>query len=270
VHVVTPEAFRALGIPLRDGRDFTPDDRPAGPPVVILSERAAALLGGRALGSRVVLGRESYEVVGVVGDVPYRDLASEVMPAAYFPLAQRPLTEGALVVRSARGAAEIKERLTQVMAVVAPTVGALSVTTLEARVDREHARFRGAAWLLGAATALALLLCGLGAYGIVSSHVTRSLPEIGIRMALGATGGRVAWSIGLALIRLALAGLIVGTALGTWSATYLRQYLFGVRPWDLPTVLVCVLVALFTALLAAWRPAGHASRLDPVTVLRSE
>lgn len=103
VHIVAPNAFRTLGIPLRGGRDFGAEDRADRPAVAIVSERTARLLGDVTPGSRIevpVVGGGALDVVGIVGDVPYRDLAAEPLPGVYVPLAQRPQTEGVLVARS--------------------------------------------------------------------------------------------------------------------------------------------------------------------------
>jgi putative ABC transport system permease protein len=270
VHVVAPDAFRTLGIPLRSGRDFTRDDRAAGPRVAILSEQAARLLGAGVLGTRLEAGGDTIEVVGLVADIPYRDLASEPMPAIYFPLNQKPLTQGVLLVRSTRPLADMADRLRQTMTSLDPRLERLAVTSLQLRVGRDLARFRGAAWLLGAAALLALFLSGVGTYGLLSSFVAQGLPEIGSRMALGATRARIGSSITAAALRLAMVGLLAGSCLGGWGATYLRPYLFGVSPWDTQTHLLTLLVSIALALVTALRPAERASRLDPMVVLRSE
>ena len=189
VHVVAPGAFRTLGVPLRKGRDFGVDDRPGGPPVVILSEGAAKGLGVMTVDARInvaALGVHDAIVVGVVGDVRYADLAREPLPAVYFALAQRPQTDGALIVRSSSvSAAELAGPLRHAVEALDPRLEALAVSALEDRVETSVARFRGAAWLLGAAALLALLLSGVGIYGVLSSMVARSVPEIGIRLSLG-------------------------------------------------------------------------------------
>ena len=270
MHVVAPDAFRTLGIPLRSGRDFTRDDLAAGPRVAIFSEQAARLLGASVLGARLEAGGGTIEVVGIVGDVPYRDLASVPMPAIYLPLSQKPLTQGVLIVRSTRPLGHVADRLRQTMTSLDPRLERLAVTSLQERVGRDLARFHGAAWLLGAAALLALFLSGVGTYGLLSSFVAQGLPEIGIRMALGATRARIASSITATALRLAMVGLLAGSGLGAWGATYLRPYLFGVSPWDVRTLLLTLVVTIALALVTALGPVERASRLDPMVVLRSE
>jgi len=273
VHVVAPHAFATLGIPIRGGRDFGANDRPGSAPVVILSERAVRLLGGAAPGSRIevpVIGSEALEVAGIVADVPYRDLSAEPMPAVYLPLAQRPQTEGVLVARALGDSMAIAGPLRLAVASLDAHMEPLAVSSLAGRVERSISRFRGAAWLLGAAAVLALFLSAIGVYGLLSSLVAQSLPEMAIRIALGAAPAALGRSLVAATLRLGLVGLIVGASLGSWGATYLRSYLYGVSPWDLRTLLLSVVVAMALASLAALRPSYRASRADPLATLRCE
>jgi len=274
VHVVAPDAFRTLGIPFRRGRDFNAEDQSGTQPVVILSELAARRLGSVVPGSRIevpVVGTEALEVAGIVADVPYRDVAAEPMPAVYFPLAQRPLTEGVLVARGIGSDTKaIAEPMRRAVAELDAHLEALVVSGLEARVEGSIARFRGAAWLLSVAAALALFLSAVGVYGLLSSLVLQSRSEMAIRLALGAAPAVLARSLATATVRLALAGLVVGTSLGSWGASYLRSYLYGVSPWDLETLFASVVVAIGVAAVAALGPAYRASRADPLVALRCE
>jgi predicted lysophospholipase L1 biosynthesis ABC-type transport system permease subunit len=209
-------------------------------------------------------------VVGIVGDVPYRDLASEPMPAIYFPLSQKPLTQGVLVVRSTLPPSDAAAFLRQTTTSLDPRLERLEVGALGDRIDRDLARFRGAAWLLGAAAFLALFLSAVGTYGLLSSFVVQALPEIGIRLALGATPARIGTSVAITALHLAAVGLLIGGSVGVWGASYLRPYLFGVSPWDARALLFTLVFAAGLALLMALRPAQRASRVDPTGVLRCE
>jgi ABC-type antimicrobial peptide transport system permease subunit len=209
-------------------------------------------------------------VVGIVGDVPYRDLAAEPLPAVYLPLAQRPQTEGVLVARSTRDAKVAAGSLRQTVAALDNQLEALSVGTLSTRVRNSVARFRGAAWLLGIAAALALFLTTVGVYGLLSSLVAQSVPEIAIRIALGAAPATIVRSLAGATLRLAAVGLLTGAAIGSWGSNYLRSYLYGVRPGDAQALLLTLAIAAVLALMAALRPARRASRTDPLTALRCE
>jgi hypothetical protein len=270
VHVVAPNAFRTLGIPLRSGRDFDAGDLAGGPAVAILSDDAARALGVAAVGSRITGEGHTLEVVGIAGNVPYGDLAREPLPAIYLPLAQRPLPDGVLIVRSPRPLAETAERARQAVAGLDPSLPPLEVTSLSDRVARHVARFRGAAWLLGAAAVLAVFLCAVGIHGLFSSFVVQALPEIAVRMALGADHVRMGMVVARTALVLAGVGFLGGALLGSWGGTYLRGYLFGVEPRDTHALLLSMAVAAVLALLTALQPARRASRVDPMTVLRRE
>jgi ABC-type antimicrobial peptide transport system permease subunit len=144
------------------------------------------------------------------------------------------------------------------------------VEALGDRVDRAQGRFRGATWLLGSAALLALFLSGIGVYGLLSSLVARSVPEIGIRIALGAAPAAIGRHLTRTALLLAAVGLAVGVALGSWGANYLDGYLFGVRSGDGPALLLTLAVAVGLALGAALEPARRASRVDPLAALRTE
>jgi putative ABC transport system permease protein len=271
VHAVAPGAFDVLGMPIRRGRDFGADDRQEAPPVVILSQQGARELGVAEPGARIDVGpRSGLEVVGIVGDVPYGEVTGELLPAVYFPLAQMPMFDGVLIARSSEDPRSLAAPMARAVAALDPRLEKLAVSTLDNRVGQNVARFRGAAWLLGAAALLALLLSGVGVYGVLSSLVGRSIPEIGIRLALGASPGTIRRSITGTALRLAAAGTAVGVGLGTWGATYLRGYLYGVLPGDPLALLLSLAVAVALAVTAGLAPASRASRVDPIEVLRRE
>jgi predicted permease len=273
VHVVSPASFRTLGIRLQRGRDFDHTDSGGAPKVAILGESAATALGIGAPGQRVHLaafGNAPREVVGIVGDVPHRDLAREQLPAVYLPLPQEPRAEGFLVVRAPATPGGVADLLRRTVASLDPSLEPPHVETLTARIDRAVSRFRGAAWLLAVAAGLALFLCAVGIYGVLWSLVVHSLPEIGIRIALGASPSSVALSLSASVLRLAGVGLLVGGALGAWGASHLDGYLYRVTPWDSHAVLGILVIAAAVAQLAALRPAIRASRTDPIAALRAE
>ena len=273
VLVVSPEAFRTLGMALREGRDFGRDDQASGAPVAILSADGARRLSAPALGARMdvmAFGGRSVEVVGVAGDVPYQDLAREQLPVIYLPLGQAPLNEGTLVVRTGAASTEATTLLRSTIASLDPHLRSMAIEPLGSQVDRALGRFRGATWLLGVAAGLALLLAGTGVYGLLSSLVARSVPEIGIRIALGAEPSAIGRQLAGSALALAAVGLAFGLALGSWGARYLEGYLYGIRPYDAAAFLLALAAAALLALLAALQPARRASRVDPMIALRAE
>ena len=135
---------------------------------------------------------------------------------------------------------------------------------------RSLARFRAAAWLLGAAALVALGLSAVGIYGVLSSLVARSAGEIGIRIALGATPQTIGRQVLVRTLELGGLGLLAGLLLGLASSSSLESYLYGVRSFDVWALLLATAVSAALALLAAWGPARRAACVDPMTALRSE
>ena len=272
VHSVAPDSFQTLGIPLKAGRDFARHDRADGPLVAILSAQGAKLLG-KAVGSRVVVSALQGREVEVVNR-GRRDLwRSRERTDSGRLRTSRPAASArrrvgrALVARAARPGSEP----------AGGAVGALDsrlrlppMAALDQGVSRSLARFRGAAWLLCIAAGLALFLAGVGVYGLLASYVTGSIPEIGIRIALGAGPRSLGWLVARTALGLAAVGLVLGVGLGTWGARYVRSYLYGVQAFDTWTLLLTLVVAIVLALLAALEPAHRAMRVDPMVVLRCE
>jgi putative ABC transport system permease protein len=271
VHVVSPDAFAALGIPLVQGRDFGPQDCGGSPPVVVLSRLAAQRLGV-GVGARMDvagLGARAAEVVGVAGDVPYGDPVQVPLPAVYAPLAQSPQTEGTLVVRSSLTTVDTSAGVRSVLA--ADRGLAVPVTApIREYVSRRLARFRVAAWLVGLAAAMGLSLSGVGVHGVLSSLVVRSTADVGIRIALGATPRALGLDILRTTLGLAGLGFALGASIGLAGAGLLESYLYRVSRGDAWTVLVAAAAAAALALVAAWEPARRTMSVDPVTALRSE
>ena len=213
----------------------------------------------------------SATVVGVVGDVPYADPAQEILPTVYVPLTQQPQAVGTLVVRAAAGTttAEAGDLARSVVASLDPRLQ-VTASTLESVATASRARFRVAGWLLGAAATLALLLAAVGIYGLLAGTVARARPEIGVRMALGASPQLIQWHVLRGAFGLTSVGLTVGTLVGMRCATYLRDYLYGVPVFDLWALVGLAATAFAIAVLAALGPARRAAKVDPMVALRCE
>ena len=272
INPVTPNWFSAMRVPLKRGRLFTAADRADGAPVVLLDESAARKFfpGEDPIGKHVSIGdRTDREVIGIVAGVRQRP-DSAPGPTAYTPLAQTPLSGAFFFVRSSRDAASTGVEVRRAMHDVAPQVPVYDMLTMTQRIVAvtEAARFR--AMLLAAFALTALSLAAVGIYGVMSFAVTARTREIGVRMALGAEGGRVQRSVvgeGLGLIAV---GTGIGLA-GAFGATrLLRTFLFDLAPSDPITYATIVVLVAAVAVLASWIPARRASRVDPVVALRGE
>jgi putative ABC transport system permease protein len=282
LHHVTPGYFATLGIPLREGRDFGPEDGESGAPVVIVSEALArrAWPGG-ALGRGLRPFRDPEapwaRVVGVVADVRHRGLAPATVPAPdiYFPLLQRPAFSPPVLnflVRPAPGVepASLAPALRNEIREAAPALPVYDVATLEERLDRQAARPRFLVVLMGLFAGIALLLAAIGLYGVMSNAVGEATRAIGVRMALGAARGDVLrWVLGRAAV-LALAGIALGVGASLALTRILTSVLYGVSATDPLTFAGTALTLLGVALFASALPALRAIRVDPAVVLRTE
>ncbi len=277
VNGVTPGWFQTYGVRVLAGRDFGADDRLGRPLVAIVNQAfARRFLGGRnPIGRRVSMGgpsrQDGYEVVGLVADSAYRSPREGLPATIYVPFAQidrlGPEAVLAAEVTSPGAWAAVESRLSQALARVDAGV-AFSFRPFADRVRSTMIGERLVAALSGFFGALALLLAGIGLYGVTAYAVSRRRTEIGVRMALGAEPAtvvrlvlaRVAWLVGL--------GVLIGAGATLWASQFLRTLLFGLTARDPATFIVATLLLIGVGLLTAWLPARRASRIDPTEVLR--
>jgi predicted permease len=276
VNAISPEWFDTYRMHLLAGRVFTSQDRLGAPRVMIANQAFVRqfFAGTNPIGQEVQTAAASdsraYEIVGVVNDAVYRSQRSGVAPTLYLPLAQsehRPPDVTLTVRMPELPAALVRERLIEAVGREDPRA-TLTFSMLDDQVGASVARERLIAWLASFFGVLALLLAGLGLYGVTAYSVGRRRAEIGIRMALGADAGGV---IRLVLRRLALllvAGVVMGAVLSVWASEAMTTLLFGVTardPWTFAAGALALLVAGGTA---GWLPARRAARIDPLQALR--
>jgi predicted permease len=278
---ITPEWFATFGIPLVAGRPFTDGDRRGAPLVAIVNQAFVRrfLNGanpiGRTVRSRGVPGLPNKdvpkEIVGVVADAVYRTLREPIPPTTYVPMSQMNdfgLASVYVMVRSTTGSpALLAKSIATAITTVNPDL-ALTFRPLADHVNAALTQERVVAMLSGFFGGLALLLAGLGLYGVTSYAVSRRRTEIGIRMALGAAPAGV---VRLVLRRVALlvgAGVIVGAGVSIWAAQFVATLLYGMQPRDPVTLVGAASVLAAVGALAGWLPARRASRIDPAEVLR--
>ena len=275
---VSPDYFKALGIPVRQGRAFDSRDRAAQPERIIVNETMAQRFwpNGGAVGGFVRFSSRqpfNVEVVGVVPDAHYRMVREDPQPSFYVPLAQWPAAAGVLHVRFAAGAsgADAVARIGEVrraIAAVNPMVPVTRAHTLADQIERNLADERLAMTIGMTLAVVAVLLATAGLYATMAFLVGRRTREIGVRMALGAGTAAVRSLVVREGVVLAVAGVGGGVALSIWIGQALQHRLYGVGAFDAVSLMLAAATLVTAALLASWLPARRASRVDPVVALR--
>ena len=284
LNVVSPGWFDTLGTPLRAGRDFTDRDRMGAPAVVVVNEAfvRAFMNGANPIGHTITLflpGPPSppIEIIGVAADAVYAtSLRDAIEPTIYLPLAQcgevwsRFLASMSLSVRSNGGSpTELTKSIAAAIVAVNPEL-ALTFRSLSGQIDASLTQERVLAQLAGFFGAVALVLAGLGLYGVTSYAVNRRRTEFGVRMALGATPGSVVALVLVRVCTLVLLGLVIGATASVWASKFVALLLYGFEPRQPSTVAGAAGLLAAVAGMAAWLPARRASRIDPAVTLRSE
>jgi predicted permease len=271
---VSPGYFQAMAIPLRSGRLFESQDRPNTPRVALVSQSLARRYWPERdpLGARISVddGTTWFTVVGVVGDVRAGAIQKDPHPQLYFPSTQLPRRMMFLTIRTAGEPMSLVGSLRREVTALDPDLPVSDVLTMEQRFGRAVAKPRVNVLLLGGFAVVALLLAGIGIYGVISQMVAQRTREIGIRMALGAKPGDVL----RLMIRQGMTPALVGIALGLVAAfagsSLLASLLYGVSAKDPLSFLIVPVFLTGVALFAAWLPARRATRVDPTEALRQE
>jgi predicted permease len=275
--IVAGQYFTAMQIPLIRGRLFTENDNATSPSVVIIDDYMAAQFwpGQDPLGKRIRLGLPSSDVtlvtvVGVVGRVKQYTLDSDSRIALYLPHLQYPTRDLNVVVRTQGEPSSVAGAVTRAVHDLDPTLPVYAVRSMQQRVADSLARRRFAMGLLAFFAIVSLILAALGTFAVIAVLVNQGLPEIGIRIALGATRLHILRMIMGRAMLLTTCGVAAGLIGAMILSRFIRSLLFGVLPHDPATYLVVSLVLIGVSLLATSIPAGRAARTNPVTCLRSE
>lgn len=270
VYITTPGYLGAMGIRLISGRDLSWDDRADTQNVVVINRAAADKFwpGQSAIGKKVKVGGDRI-VVGVVDDV--RETKVEDRPAfeAYMPVTQSGPEGAELVVRSKLPPTMLAASLMSVLRQMNPDQPAVQMRPIQSLVDRSTSPRRFFTLLVGTFAGLGLGLASLGIYGVISYSVTRRTQEIGVRMALGATPGRVQMGVIAKTLRLAAVGIGVGAVVSMVVAKLIASMLFGTTPTDPITFVAMIVLLGGVATLAGYLPARRASRINPMVALRN-
>jgi predicted permease len=276
VHYVAPKFFETMGIPLLLGRDIEWSDRKGAPRVAAVNEAFAKQFfeGNNPLGRQVGMDRENpadtIEVIGLVGDAKYSGLRQSAPPTMYIPFRQHPQHMMTFVVRAVRDPEGLLAALRKTVETIDPNLPLFNVRTQTGQLSRAMQQESLFANLLVAFGLLALFLACLGLYGTLAFAVTARIPEIGLRMALGAQRRDVAAMIVKSSLAPVGIGVVLGVAGAVAAARLIESMLFGVAANDPLTLAGAVAVLMASAALAAWLPARRAARVDPMTALRYE
>jgi predicted permease len=278
-----PGWIDAMKIPLIDGRDFRPADTYPGAAIVNRTFAKAYFNGEDPVGKpfEVVFSggwRLRFECVGLVGDVTYRDIREPILPQAYFPFhsidakgALQPIGQGTFIVRTASSNPLALASILRREVLRARSEFRVSNIRTQTEINQSHTvRERLLARLALFFGMVALLLAGVGLYGVLDYSVLQRRHEIGIRMALGAQAGDIARRVTVAVFSMVLAGALAGLALGLASVRYIETLLYQVKASDPRMLALPALTIIAAALLAALPPVIRAVRVDPAKTLRAE
>jgi predicted permease len=274
-NVVSRDYFRTLEIPVLQGRGFTDRDREGAPRVAIVNQAFVRryLSDGDPLDRHLMVNddgaRRPFAVIGVVGDTR-RGLAHEADPEAYFSFDQNPELVWRVLVRTREDPARLIHEIRSMVWDIDPQQAVTQERTLTEIRQRQLAVPRRTALLLGLFAGLALAITATGIGGVIAFSVGQRTHEIGIRMALGAARGRVLSMVLSQGLRLVAFGLLLGAAGAVLAVPPLTDLLFEVTPHDGLTFAVVALALLAVAGVAGWVPARRATRIHPMTALRTD
>ena len=261
--------IRTMRIPLVAGRDFTAADTAESERVIVVNEKMARQLwpGQNPIGKMVEV-NGLRRVVGVVGNVRHQALEQEGGLEVYLPITQQNTGSVELVVRTKLSPEALAPSVRAALRAVEPTLPTAEFQTLGDLVDRAVSPRRFMMLLLSAFALAAVMLAAVGVYGVVSYSVSQRTQEIGIRMALGASAGRVQRQVVRQTVALAAVGILTGAMGAFVLARLTASLLFQLQPTDPVTFVTTMLVLLIVAVSAGYFPALRASRVDPVEALR--
>ncbi len=273
MHPITPQFFATFGIPLLRGRDFNWQDSVGRIyKVVIVNDSFARYFFGDAnpLGKRISVAGFEFEIVGVVGNARLSSLKETMSRTVYYPAFMALLANQRLCVRARGDAGALIAAIRNEVRRLDPNLPVYDIKTFADQVDESIGRERMVALLSSFFGLFALLLAGLGLYGVMAYAVSRRTREIGIRMALGAQAGAVLWLALRETLLLVSIGLAIGLPAALAATRLTRGMLFGLTENDPLTIGLATLVMIAIAAMAGYLPARRAAQVDPMMVLRQE
>jgi putative ABC transport system permease protein len=275
----SPTYLETLHIPLREGRWFNDTDTSSSRRVFVVDESFAEKYfpGASAVGQHLTFGpppakpEDWPEIIGVVGNVRHNGVEEKSgNPFLYHPLTQTPSGQFSILLRSARPEAEVVAVLRRKIAEIDPALPVFNAASMSNVISTRLNNRRAIMILLVSFAAVALLLAGIGIYGVLAYDVSQRTREIGIRGAIGATREQIVALILRQGLWKASIGLVFGLGGALLLSRYLATLLFEMKPTDPLAYLVVTLLLLGVAILASYLPARRAARIDPIIALRSE
>ena len=271
VYIVSPGYLKAIGMRLVAGRDIKWSDGPKDQSVVVINQTVANKLwpGEDPIGQMANVGGSDVLVVGVVADVHESSAESAAGWQMYMPASQQGPEGANLVIRSKLPPQTLAPAVMATLRSINPAQPATEFKPVQGLVDHAVSPRRFFVMLVGFFAGLGLLLASLGIYGVISYSVTQRTQEIGIRMALGATRGRVQLGVIAKTIGMAAVGIAIGAMASVGVSSLIASLLFGTAPTDPATFAAIVVLLIGVALLAGYIPARRASRINPMVALRN-
>jgi putative ABC transport system permease protein len=275
--VVTPEYFSVMGIPLLRGRYFTDQDHADTLRVAIISQRMAERdwPDEDPIGRRFALDEDPsqanwFTVVGIVPDAGCNILGEPPRPTLYLPHRQQPVSELIVVARTSGEPLDTVQALRGIVRQADPGIPVYDIQTLEENINSWLRDDRLLAGFLGLLAALALGLACIGLYGVMSYSVGQRTHEIGVRLAMGATGREISWMVLRSCVKLCSAGILIGLVVAAPVGVLTASFMYGIGGFDPVTLLGVTLLLLSVSVLAGYLPARRAMRVDPMAALRCE
>jgi len=274
---VSSDYFATVQARLLRGRYFTDAEDASKPSVVIINQRLAKqyFAGEDPISKQISYYDEPekpMEVVGVVSDIQESPLDTAKRPAIYVPFNQHPTPDFGVIIRSSNNGADLARTAAAAIHGLDPGIATSNETTMQAIVTDSPTAYlhRASAWLAGGFAGLSFFLGVVGLYGMISYSVGQRTREVGVRMALGAERKAIYELVLREAGRLAAVGVLAGIFASLGAAQLIRRLLFGVTPWDGPTLMFVASLLLASALLACYIPARRAAKVDPMVALRYE
>ncbi len=272
IRVVDPGYLETVGLPLVGGRNIQASDDAVSPRVAMVNRTTVDRFfpSGDPVGQSVIMWGRTWRVVGVVGDERIQGVTEAAPPALYVPMAQAPSSGGSILVRTSGEPVALADAVRRAVWDHDPELAVFGVEPLAETLSASLAERRFTVLLLGLFAALALGLMVVGVHGVLSYTVARQMPELGIRIALGADRRRIVGMVVRRGLALGVTGIALGLAGALAGSRLLAGLLYQVSTRDPGTLAVVVGLVLASALTATYLPARRATAADPMQALRAE